>query len=120
MSHDTRCGRRSRSPASREHSDALSDEDLVEVVKTRTQNYLWPVASRKALSEAVTDALIERGIPDIIRKIIDDPNAAVSHVGFVRLLGEAKNDIKLAEAIARRPDMPSELRPFLKLVRKSA
>lgn len=78
------------------------------------------MASRKALSEAVTDALIERGIPDIIRKIIDDPNAAVSHVGFVRLLGEAKNDIKLAEAIARRPDMPSELRPFLKLVRKSA
>jgi uncharacterized protein (DUF2336 family) len=103
-----------------EMSDTLSDEALVEVVKTKPRDHQWAVVNRKRLSTEVTDALIERGVPEIIRKIVADPEIPISHVGFVRLLSEAKADRTLAEGIASRPDLPSELQPFLKLVRKSA
>ena len=44
-----------------------------------------------------------------------NPDAHFSELGFVRLINHAKTDRDLAQALAGRTDIPTELEPFLKL-----
>lgn len=98
-----------------EKSNALTDAALVEIAKSKPQNYLSAIAGRPQISEPVTDVLVDRGTPEIARKVLDNQNARLSEYGFVKLLNRAANDKALATAIANRPDFPPELQPFLKL-----
>jgi uncharacterized protein (DUF2336 family) len=71
------------------------------------------IAARPRLGEAITDVLIKRGNPAIQRKIIDNPAARVSESSFARLVTSLEHQKDLAEAIAKREDLPAELRPWL-------
>jgi uncharacterized protein (DUF2336 family) len=101
-----------------ERSTVLTDADLVEIADKdrRDPNLLPTVAARPRLSEAVTDVLIRRGNPAIARKIIDNAAARVSEASFARLVSSLENDKELAAAIAKREDLPPELRPWLDVV----
>ena len=102
-----------------EKSNALMDKDIVDIAGAKGPDHLLAVAGRKQIGEAITDALIGRGIPDIpevLRRIVGNEHARISHVGFVKLLNAAKRDPQLAKMIASRGDMPAELEPFLKLI----
>ena len=99
------------------HCDALADEIILEVAKTKGQGHLLAIATRQRLSEAITTVLIERGGSEIMRIVVANEGAHISQVGFVKLINEAKRDNKLAEMISNRKDMPAELQPFLQLLR---
>lgn len=103
-----------------ETSSALADADIVEIAKTKGAGHLLAIANRAQINEAATDILINRGSAEIMRKIIANEKARISHVGFVKLLSEAKHDRKLATLAASRHDMPDELQPFLKLALERA
>src|SRR4030088_3445814 len=45
-------------------SDRLTDGELIELAKTKSQMHLARIASRPALVEAVTDVLVETGGPE--------------------------------------------------------
>src|SRR3979490_3490911 len=45
-------------------SDRLTDGELIELAKTKSQMHLARIASRTALVEAVTDVLLEPGEPE--------------------------------------------------------
>lgn len=98
-----------------EKSNVVTDEVLAEVAMNKRLNILIAIASRVQISETVTDALVERGISEVAHKVIANPGAHISEIGFVKLIGLAKNDKTLAEAISMRQDLPPELSPFLKL-----
>ena len=99
-----------------ERSDVLTDETLVEIAKTKSQYHLSAIAGRTRISEAVTNALIERGNADVALNVTRNEGASLSDVGFVKLINRSRNDKNLAAALAVRKDLPSELRPFLNLV----
>jgi uncharacterized protein (DUF2336 family) len=42
------------------------------------------IASRREVDQVVTDILIERGTPPMMRRIAANEGAAISHVGFAR------------------------------------
>jgi hypothetical protein len=63
----------------------------------------------------VTDLLIDRGNADIAYKLVANPGARLSELGFVKLINQAKDDSTLAGMIAARADLPPELEPFLQL-----
>jgi uncharacterized protein (DUF2336 family) len=96
-----------------EKSSLLSDERLVDLARAKGQDHLMAIAARARINEPVTDVLVERGNADVTRKVVANPGARLSELGFVRLVHGAAADAALAAALARRADLPDELRPFL-------
>jgi uncharacterized protein (DUF2336 family) len=98
-----------------EKSALLTDADLVEIAdkERRDPKLLSAIAVRAQLSEAVTDVLIRRGNTALARKLIDRIDAPLSESSFARLVTSIENDKELAAAIAKRSDLPAELRPWL-------
>jgi uncharacterized protein (DUF2336 family) len=98
-----------------EVSKALTDECLASIAKTNSQNHLCAIASRKGISETVTDALIERGYLDAIHKAVENAGAHFSEFGFAKMVQMARRNKALESVLADRMDLPSELRPFLRI-----
>ena len=98
-----------------EKSNLLPDEILAEIAETKSEKHRAAITARKHLSETVTDMLVRYGHSAVICKLTADPDARFSELGFVRLINHAKTDRDLAEVLAARTDIPTELEPFLKL-----
>jgi uncharacterized protein (DUF2336 family) len=96
---------------------SLSDDDIAEIAATATPAQLQAIASRPEAGESVTDALINRGDIEILRKCASNERARVSHVGFVKLINAAKRDGTLTDMVASRQDLPAELKPFIGMLR---
>jgi len=96
-------------------SVVLTDEILAGIAKTKGQFHLAAIAARSRLGESVTDNLIDRGNLDVARKLVGNPDARLSELGFVKLIKKSESEGELAALIANRDDIPRELRPFLKM-----
>jgi uncharacterized protein (DUF2336 family) len=103
-----------------EQCTVLTDEDLADVAATATSVQLMIIAGRDGIGESVTDALINRGDIEVMRKFVVNDNARVSHIGFVKLINAAKRDGSLIEIVASRTDLPEELKPFIGMLRRSS
>ena len=53
-----------------ERSPVLSDEDLVEIVRTHTMQYALAVAGREHLSEYLSGSLAETGAAEVVARLI--------------------------------------------------
>ena len=100
------------------HSLQLSDADLVENATTKSQDHLFAIAQRLKLSEAVTDALVERGDSRVVNKVARNQGARFSLAGYGRLTVRARHDRKLTLSLAERSDMPRQY--FLKLLENAS
>jgi uncharacterized protein (DUF2336 family) len=98
-----------------EHWNALPDTAMITIVDKdgADPGTIAKIAARNELSESVTDALIKRGNAAMRRKLLDNPKARLSEMGFARLVSAINGDKALAAAIAARPELPAELRPFV-------
>jgi uncharacterized protein (DUF2336 family) len=103
-----------------EHARGLPDGDIAAIVdKDKVdRKLLGKIAVRGALGEVLTDVLFKRGNAEIQRKIIDNPAARISDTGFAKLIMGINGDRELAAAIARRNDVPTELRVWLDKILK--
>jgi len=100
-----------------EQSYVLTDNDLVEIAKTKSQAHLSAIAGRSRIGEPVTDVLIDRGNSEVARKVTTNAGARFSRFGLSRAVGRAESDEPLAVAVANRTDLPPELLELL--VRKA-
>ena len=96
------------------HSQQLSDADLVENARTKSQEHLFAIAQRLKLSEAVTDVLVERGNDRVVRKVVKNKGARFSLAGYGKLTARASRDRKLTLMLGQRSDIPRHY--FLKLL----
>jgi uncharacterized protein (DUF2336 family) len=103
-----------------EQCRVLSDDDLVEIASTATSVQLMVIAGRSGIGETITDALLNRGGLDVMRRFVTNEHARVSHIGFVKLINAAKRDSSLTEIVASRADLPDELKPFIGMLRRSS
>jgi uncharacterized protein (DUF2336 family) len=98
-----------------EKSGVLADVDLVSVAKTKGQGHRLAIAGRSHIRPLVTEALVESGDRAVVRKVTSNAGAEFSENSFVKLVNEARKDQDLAGLMAKRSDVPEELRPFIKL-----
>jgi uncharacterized protein (DUF2336 family) len=98
-----------------EKSNVLTDENLVAVAKSKSQDHLLAIACRARINEIVTDVLVERGNAEVARKVVANLGARFSDIGFVRAIQGANSNEALRAALAIRQDVPPELLPFLRL-----
>lgn len=95
-------------------SQCLSESDLIENARTKSQSHLFAIAQRLKLSEAVTDVLVERGDCRVLRKVVTNKGARFSLAGYGKLTIRARHDNKLTLALGHREDLPRQY--FLKLL----
>jgi uncharacterized protein (DUF2336 family) len=95
-------------------SERLTDSDLVENARTKSQDHLQAITQRSSLSETVTDVLIERGESRIIHLVVRNKGARFSDDGFGKLVSKARGDEALARYVGARRDIPRH--HFLKLL----
>jgi uncharacterized protein (DUF2336 family) len=96
-----------------EQSNALTDNDLVEIASTKSQAHLSAIAGRKQIGEPVTDVLIVRGNSEVARKVTTNAGARFSRFGLARAVHRAEADTTLAVAVANRIDLPPEMLDLL-------
>jgi hypothetical protein len=88
-----------------EQSERLTDQDLVEIAKTKGQAHQLSIASRPFLNEAVTEVLIDKCDVAVANKVAGNQGARISNVGFSKLAMLAAGNDQLAATIANRADI---------------
>ena len=91
------------------NSNRLSEKDLVEIAKTLSQQHLLAICGRKALSEALTDALMRLGDVNVSNALARNAGAVFSECGYATLVGRAERDESLTEKLGLRLDIPANL-----------
>jgi uncharacterized protein (DUF2336 family) len=91
------------------NSNRLSEKDLVEIAKTCSQQHLLAISGRKALSEALTDALMRLGDVNVSNALARNAGAQFSECGYATLVGRAERDESLTEKLGLRLDIPANL-----------
>jgi uncharacterized protein (DUF2336 family) len=91
------------------HSVCLSDQDLLEITRSRSQQHLLAICDRKALNEALTDALMRFGDVNVSNALARNGGARFSECGYATLVGRAERDEALAEKLGLRLDIPGSL-----------
>lgn len=87
-------------------SSRLSESDLMEIAKSKSQEHLLAISGRALLPEAVTDILIERGDGQVAHRLVKNYGARFSDAGFVKLMKNAETDESLTEKLGLRLDIP--------------
>ena len=99
-------------------SARLDDKTLIENARSKSQAHLMAISTRKVLSSAVTDVLVQRGNDEVIQSTVNNPGAEFTERGFTRLVSRAEGDDNLATCIGLRPTIPRHL--YLRLLAKAS
>lgn len=89
-----------------ERGPMVSEDDLLSVAMTRGDDHRQIVAGRPNITEKVTDALVERGGPPVLRRVAANTTAKFSRNGFDKLVSRAGGDDVLQRLLAERKDLP--------------
>lgn len=100
------------------NSDRLTDDDLVAIANTKSQAHLQHIATRKQISEPVTDAIIERADSQVMNTVVANAGAHFSEGGMVKLVTKAEGDDALTEMVGLRSDLTPHL--FRQLLRRAS
>lgn len=98
-------------------SNVLTDLDLVEIAKTKSQAHLFAIAGRPRINVPVTDVLVDRGDAKVAGKVVANAGARFSRLGMATVVKRAEMDDAIALAVTNRIDLPPDL--FDQLVRKA-
>jgi uncharacterized protein (DUF2336 family) len=90
-------------------SPALSDEDLLEVARTRDQDHLRAISRRFRVPEAVSDAIVERGDDHTLGVLLRNENAELSRAAHEAAVDRAQTNPSLHEAVVDRHSLPPDL-----------
>jgi uncharacterized protein (DUF2336 family) len=96
----------------------LDDKTLIENARSKSQAHLMAISTRKTLSGAVTDVLVQRGNDQVIQSTVNNPGAEFTERGFTRLVSRAEGDDNLTTCIGLRPTMPRHL--YLKMLARAS
>jgi uncharacterized protein (DUF2336 family) len=90
-------------------SPCLRDEHLETIARGHSQAHLLAIARRKALSERLTDILVDRGNDEVAGTVTDNEGARLSEAGFDRLALRASASVTLLNRLVLRSDLPERI-----------
>jgi uncharacterized protein (DUF2336 family) len=88
------------------NSNQITDQELIEIARTKGQAHQLRIAARPQLTEAVTEVLIDRGDSEVVHEVTSNKGARFSDSGFAKLLVLADGDDRLTTTFASRSDIP--------------
>lgn len=91
------------------HSPRLTDTDLIDIARTKSDDHLLAISGRAQIAEAVSDMLIDRGSARVALRLAGNAGARFSNESFAHLAARAEKNPDLAEALGFRLDLPIQL-----------
>lgn len=91
------------------HSPVFTDEDLVEVLKSKAAAKIIAVAKRVSVSDHVARAIIRFGDSRAVAEIAANDGALISEQTASDMLDIYKNDDLIAESMISRRDLPTKI-----------
>lgn len=88
------------------NSPALSEDDLLEVIRTTSPAHIRVISQRAFLSVAVTSAVIDSGDEVAVLRVAANSNAAINAGGYHRILDQFPDNARINEALSERPALP--------------
>ncbi len=92
-----------------ERSPVLSDEELVEIVRTNSIQYALAVAGRERISEMVSEALVDSGDEQVVVRLTGNAGAELSRRTLERIAEEFRESRPVQDRLVKRPALPYEL-----------
>jgi uncharacterized protein (DUF2336 family) len=99
-------------------SERLDDDALMKSARTKSQGHLLAISTRKRLSGAVTNVLVERGDNEVIQSVVGNPGAQLSEHSYTSLVSRAEGNDDIAACLGMRPSIPRH--HYLKLIAKAS
>lgn len=90
-------------------SPVLTDDDLLEVVRTKGQGHLQAVSVRPTVSEQVSDVIVRRGDDTTLGVLLDNDGARLSREANETAVDRAKRNPALHESVVNRRQLPPDL-----------
>lgn len=90
-------------------SSALSEEDLIRVIRQRGQEHMKAITQRREIPETVSAELVGRGDKDVLVSLAGNKGAKLNHETMERLVEHARVIGELQAPMATRYDLPPQL-----------
>jgi uncharacterized protein (DUF2336 family) len=90
-------------------SPVLEDQDLIEIIDSRTQEHLRAITERDHINERVTRALAEKGNDGVLVSLASNNNARLSRPTAAHLVGCSQTVEPLQKPLIERTDISPDL-----------
>jgi len=90
-------------------SPALSEADLLDVARTRSQDHLRAISRRASVPMSVSEAIVERGDDDTLNVLLRNDRAELSRAAHEAVVDRATANPDLHEAVVGRRSLPIDL-----------
>ena len=85
-----------------ENSDGLSEATLLTVVGQKSQDHMMAVTRRRRISEAVSQALVERGDDAVVTSLLTNVKAEIGATAYDMVAKRAETSPELQAPLVRR------------------
>ena len=92
-----------------EHYEGLSEDTLLKVVDQKSQDHMMAVTRRRRISEAVSQALVERGDDAVVTSLLTNSKAEIGPAAYDLVAKRAEASPMLQAPLVRRAGVPLEL-----------
>ena len=89
-------------------SGVLKDEDLIEIIKKRSQEHQVAISMRQKVGVDVSQELINTGSEQVIVSLLNNKNASISQAAFEYLESESRRVDTFQEPLLHREDLPPQ------------
>jgi uncharacterized protein (DUF2336 family) len=88
-------------------SEVLSDNDLLEIINNTPQiSRHLAISRRKAVSDVVSDTLVEKGNTEVTSSLVANDGAAISEAAFEKIFDNYKGNMSMLESLTKRAYLP--------------
>ena len=92
-----------------ERSSVLTDDDLVQIAKSRGQTHLHAISKRQNLAAPITDVIVSRGEAPVLHEVTRNKGAVFSGAGMKTLAEKSHFDGELLTTLGERNDLPPDI-----------
>ncbi len=90
-------------------SEALTEEDLLSIVRQRGQEHMRAITKRREVPEKLTAELVARGDEEVLVSLAENRGARMSDDSMEKLVGHARSMKSLQKPMTDRFDLPPKL-----------
>ena len=90
-------------------SQALTEEDLIRVVRQRGQDHMKAITERPEVPEKVSSELVERGDKEVLVSLAKNRGAKLNNDSMEKLVEHSRSISELQAPMANRYDLPPQL-----------
>ncbi|MEL7489314.1 MAG: DUF2336 domain-containing protein [Pseudomonadota bacterium] len=90
-------------------SQALTEEDLIRVIRQRGQGHMKAITERREVPENVSSELVERGDKEVLVSLAKNRGAKLNNDSMEKLVEHSRSISELQAPMANRYDLPPQL-----------